>query len=366
MLRIYSRKMRLLKRSNLILFTTIINEYTLKDHLGNGRVFFSDTDKDGIVEVAQGGNHNELLQQEHYYPFGMPIRGEWKFVQPQVGGINNYQYNGKELNDDFGLNWNDYGARWYDASIARWNAVDPLAEKYSPWSSCNYVLGNPIKMIDLDGRDAIIIIGAKYPSGGVPGTGHAGVLLIDNKTGKTKYYEYGRYDSENNGMVRSYSVPNVKMDENGRPTLKSLNKTLNVIAKKSFRKKGKIYDLSGAYFEHDDFDGMKKYAEERKAQGTKGDPYSVLTNNCGDFTCEVVQAGEGDLFSDALIEFENTFLSAPSALINGVQSASDDFIEHSSDKGYTGMGYWWLDYFKKDKKSVDDSAEKNPSDKVFK
>ncbi|BDS09827.1 hypothetical protein AsAng_0005320 [Aureispira anguillae] len=26
-----------------------------------------------------------MLQQEHYYPFGMPIRGEWKFVQPQVG-----------------------------------------------------------------------------------------------------------------------------------------------------------------------------------------------------------------------------------------------------------------------------------------
>lgn len=76
-------------------------------------------------------------------------------MQPQVGGVNKYQYNNKELNEDFGLNWNDYGARWYDASIARWNGVDQLAEKYSSWSSYNYVLGNPIRFIDPDGNEVV-------------------------------------------------------------------------------------------------------------------------------------------------------------------------------------------------------------------
>ena len=69
-------------------------------------MFFADWNNNGTIEVSTTGGYNEVLQQEHYYPFGMGIKGEWKFVQPQVGGVNLYQYNGIELNEDFGLNWN--------------------------------------------------------------------------------------------------------------------------------------------------------------------------------------------------------------------------------------------------------------------
>lgn len=68
---------------------------------------------------------------------------------------NQYKYNGKELNEDFGLGWYDYGARWYDASLGRWNVVDPMAEKTQAINPYNYVMGNPVRLIDPFGLFAV-------------------------------------------------------------------------------------------------------------------------------------------------------------------------------------------------------------------
>jgi RHS repeat-associated protein len=84
----------------------------------------------------------------HYYPFGMAMKGHGTPILSE----NQYQYNGKELNSDFGLDLYDYGARWYDASVGRWHGVDPLAEAFSVHSPYNYGVNNPIMMVDPDGR----------------------------------------------------------------------------------------------------------------------------------------------------------------------------------------------------------------------
>jgi RHS repeat-associated protein len=117
--------------------------FVLRDHLGNTRVTFSDLNNDDEINEKE-----EIIQINNYYAFGLNMEGNWN----GANGANKYQYNGKEWNDDFGLGWNDYGARFYDPSMARWQTVDPLGEKYVAWSPYNYTMNNPIRFIDPDGR----------------------------------------------------------------------------------------------------------------------------------------------------------------------------------------------------------------------
>jgi RHS repeat-associated protein len=123
---------------------TPVYEYTIKDHLGNARVNFTFDATTGKAKVVQAND---------YYPFGLAHAGGF------VSGLENkYQYNGKEKLDDLGLNWYDYGVRMYDAELARWHTMDPIADSTTGWSPYAYVFNSPVAHIDPDGRTGIAVI----------------------------------------------------------------------------------------------------------------------------------------------------------------------------------------------------------------
>jgi RHS repeat-associated protein len=89
-----------------------------------------------------------IVQENHYDPWGMNLVGIEKQGRPD----HKFQYNGKEKQEEFGLHWNDYGARFYDPQLGRWHAVDPLTDDAESWTPYNYVFDNPIRLTDPDGR----------------------------------------------------------------------------------------------------------------------------------------------------------------------------------------------------------------------
>jgi len=103
-------------------------------------VFFDD------LEVKY--NPALVVQENSYDPWGLNLAG-----LDRTGELleNKYQYNGKEKQIELGLNWQDYGARMYDAQLGRWHAVDPLAGEMRRWSVYNYGFSNPIRFLDSDG-----------------------------------------------------------------------------------------------------------------------------------------------------------------------------------------------------------------------
>jgi RHS repeat-associated protein len=93
-----------------------------------------------------------IVEESNYYPFGLKQTG-YNNVTNSLGNSSaqKYKYNGKELQDELGLNMYDYGARNYDATIGRWMNIDPLAEKGRRWSPYNYAFDSPMRFIDPDG-----------------------------------------------------------------------------------------------------------------------------------------------------------------------------------------------------------------------
>ncbi|NBG67487.1 RHS repeat protein, partial [Acidiluteibacter ferrifornacis] len=124
-------------------------DYYRSDHLGNTRV---------VYEVEWDADLNQvkfnLKGAYDYFPYGkilrsyVPGNGYERYLTTQ------HERDHETISGNFaGTGLDNRGARFYDSDVARFLSVDPLAAKYPSLSAYNYVAGNPVILVDTDGRE---------------------------------------------------------------------------------------------------------------------------------------------------------------------------------------------------------------------
>jgi len=142
--------------------------YNYADHLGNIRVSYT-------VNTSIRGTVNPpliILEENHYYPFGLKHQkygatdkdfvvldeqtGNGYYVgietvPPQYRKPYQYKYNGKEFQDELGLNWTSMDFRSYDNALGRFFNIDTFAELTYSITPYRFAYNNPIYWSDPTG-----------------------------------------------------------------------------------------------------------------------------------------------------------------------------------------------------------------------
>jgi RHS repeat-associated protein len=109
------------------------------------------------LKVVKG---NPALTQKsalNYSTFGATMPG-----RSYNSNSTRFGYQGKEKDDEIKGSGNsyDFGARIYDPRLGNWLSVDPLAAKYASWSPYAFCYDSPISVVDIDGKEGIVVSGA--------------------------------------------------------------------------------------------------------------------------------------------------------------------------------------------------------------
>ncbi|MDX1999918.1 MAG: RHS repeat-associated core domain-containing protein [Thermoanaerobaculia bacterium] len=113
-----------------------------------------------------------------------------------------------------------YRARFYDPATGRFLSEDPIGFLGGDSNVYRYAGNDPVDFADPTGLIGIKVTFVGFPITIAPGIKvpltHAGVVAIDPKSGRAVYFEYGRYDKKQLGVVREFKLDPVRIGLDGQ------------------------------------------------------------------------------------------------------------------------------------------------------
>lgn len=116
--------------------------FQYKDHLGNIRLSYAKNPTTQDIEI---------IEENNYYPYGLKHTGYNPSNEIENNEGLKYKFNGKELQEELGLNMTAMDYRQYDNTLGRFNCIDALAEMNYSTSPFAFSYNNPIYWADPSG-----------------------------------------------------------------------------------------------------------------------------------------------------------------------------------------------------------------------
>jgi RHS repeat-associated protein len=124
------------------------------------QVSYYDADAIGSTRLITDAQGNPV-ERHNYTPFGVEMTQPMEMPQPT--GLTPRLFAGKPR--DPGTQFDYFGARYYSASTGRFISADPIIDRQRSavapqrWARYGYVLQNPLRFGDPDGRETQLIVG---------------------------------------------------------------------------------------------------------------------------------------------------------------------------------------------------------------
>jgi RHS repeat-associated protein len=205
-----------------------------------------------------------VIQSQDYYPFGLTFNS----YQREDGLNNPFQYNGKEMQDEGGLGWLDYGARMYMSDIGRWGVVDPMADARLSLSPYNYVQNNP--MIRIDPTGMLDVYGLNSETGDIN--------LIEKNDDKTDQLVDSKTNETVDGSVaKGILQDGMNIQENGLQT-SQVNEGVSLVTNISMHT-GK--EVQGTVYQNENGDKFLNVDAYKNAEVYRNDKGEVTGTGTG-------------------------------------------------------------------------------------
>jgi RHS repeat-associated protein len=234
------------------------------------------------------GTKSYLAFRDYGLCFG-PVTNSIDNVSIAPLNTENGEFTGKKFDPDTGLVY--FGGRFYDPEIGRFITQDPGKQGLNWYVYC---FNNPLKMIDPNGENAIIV-NDRSPVGGL---GHAFVIAIDPSSGIGYTYSF-----EPKSPDKFLNAPgNIHFGEIPSDVMRDKDKTLDWLVKNQFLDSANGVKTVGIETDTYETKDMLSFLNGAK---NNVPTYDLFNNNCMSFVTDTLSAGGENMIGKATIDIPN-------------------------------------------------------------